>query len=66
MVVGLFIVSLFYFVQAQDFPTKDLSGIIMWGAGGATDNVARALAATKNDRNILTSFKNIKDPIRNR
>ena len=28
---------------AQTFPTKDLSGIIMWGAGGATDNVARAL-----------------------
>jgi tripartite-type tricarboxylate transporter receptor subunit TctC len=28
---------------AQAFPTKDLSGVIMWGAGGATDNVARAL-----------------------
>lgn len=42
LVVGLI---LFYFSlgMAQDFPTKDLSGIIMWGAGGATDNVARAL-----------------------
>lgn len=29
--------------QAADFPTKDLSGVIQWGAGGATDNVARAV-----------------------
>jgi tripartite-type tricarboxylate transporter receptor subunit TctC len=28
--------------QAADFPTKDISGIIQWGAGGATDNVSRA------------------------
>ncbi len=42
LVVGLVLVS-FSVAQAQDFPTKDLSGIIMWGAGGATDNVARAL-----------------------
>jgi tripartite-type tricarboxylate transporter receptor subunit TctC len=41
-VVGAVLVS-FSFVQAADFPTKDLSGIIMWGAGGATDNVARAV-----------------------
>ena len=33
----------FSFAQAAEFPTRDLSGIIMWGAGGATDNVARAL-----------------------
>jgi tripartite-type tricarboxylate transporter receptor subunit TctC len=26
-----------------DFPEKDLQGVIMWGAGGATDTVARAL-----------------------
>lgn len=26
------------------FPEKDLTGYIMWGAGGATDNVSRALA----------------------
>ena len=30
-------------VQAADFPQKDLQGIIMWGAGGATDNVTRAI-----------------------
>ena len=41
-VVGAVLVS-FSFVQAADFPTKDFSGIIMWGAGGATDNVARAV-----------------------
>ncbi len=29
---------------AQTFPERDLSGIIMWGAGGATDVVARAIA----------------------
>jgi tripartite-type tricarboxylate transporter receptor subunit TctC len=28
---------------AQEFPTRELQGVIMWGAGGATDNVARAL-----------------------
>lgn len=28
---------------AADFPEKDLQGVIMWGAGGATDNVARAI-----------------------
>lgn len=30
-------------VPAADFPTKDITGIIQWGAGGATDNVARAM-----------------------
>lgn len=30
-------------VWAQSFPVKDLSGVIQWGAGGATDNVARAV-----------------------
>jgi tripartite-type tricarboxylate transporter receptor subunit TctC len=29
--------------RAQAFPAKELTGIIMWGAGGATDVVARAL-----------------------
>jgi tripartite-type tricarboxylate transporter receptor subunit TctC len=43
LVVGLVIVSFFSLSQAADYPTKDLSGIIQWGAGGATDNVARAL-----------------------
>lgn len=28
---------------AADYPTKDLQGVIMWGAGGATDTVARAV-----------------------
>ncbi|MEQ8397482.1 tripartite tricarboxylate transporter substrate binding protein [Thalassobaculum sp.] len=30
-------------VHAADYPTKDLQGVIMWGAGGATDTVARAI-----------------------
>ena len=30
--------------QAQAFPQRDLAGVIMWGAGGATDVVARAVA----------------------
>ena len=42
-VVGIILLSFFSLSQAQDFPTKDLSGIIQWGAGGATDNVARAV-----------------------
>jgi tripartite-type tricarboxylate transporter receptor subunit TctC len=29
--------------RAQAFPSRELTGIIMWGAGGATDVVARAL-----------------------
>jgi tripartite-type tricarboxylate transporter receptor subunit TctC len=29
--------------MAADFPDKDLQGVIMWGAGGATDNVSRAI-----------------------
>lgn len=29
--------------HAADYPAKDLQGIIMWGAGGATDTVARAV-----------------------
>lgn len=28
---------------AQSFPERELLGVIMWGAGGATDNVARAV-----------------------
>jgi tripartite-type tricarboxylate transporter receptor subunit TctC len=42
LAAGLLLIS-FSLVQAADFPIKDLSGIIMWGAGGATDNVARAV-----------------------
>src|SRR4030043_880174 len=29
--------------QAADYPTKDSMGVIQWGAGGATDNVSRAV-----------------------
>ena len=28
---------------AADYPSKDLLGVIMWGAGGATDTVSRAI-----------------------
>jgi tripartite-type tricarboxylate transporter receptor subunit TctC len=28
---------------AQDFPTKDIQGVIQWGAGGSTDVVMRAV-----------------------
>jgi len=42
LVAGLGIICLFSLSQAADFPTKDFSGVIQWGAGGATDNVARA------------------------
>jgi tripartite-type tricarboxylate transporter receptor subunit TctC len=30
--------------HAQGFPERDLSGVIQWGAGGATDVVSRAVA----------------------
>lgn len=29
--------------SAQDFPERELLGVVMWGAGGATDTVARAV-----------------------
>lgn len=28
---------------ADDFPKRDIQGVIQWGAGGSTDNIARAL-----------------------
>jgi tripartite-type tricarboxylate transporter receptor subunit TctC len=40
--VALLTIGLAVPAQAADFPTKDISGIIQWGAGGATDNVSRA------------------------
>lgn len=43
MLAVLISLSLVSFSRAADYPTKDLSGIIMWGAGGATDNVARSI-----------------------
>ena len=42
VMVALLAVGLAAPVWAADFPTKDFSGIIQWGAGGATDNVSRA------------------------
>ena len=30
-------------VAAQDYPARDIQGTIMWGAGGATDNLARVV-----------------------
>jgi tripartite-type tricarboxylate transporter receptor subunit TctC len=41
-VVALLTIGFVAPAQAADFPTKDISGIIQWGAGGATDNVSRA------------------------
>ena len=42
LVVGLLWVT-FSLAHAADFPVKDFSGVIQWGAGGATDNIARAV-----------------------
>lgn len=43
VMVALLAVGLAIPVSAADFPTKDLSGTICWGAGGATDNVSRGI-----------------------
>lgn len=40
---GLFLALASSMATAADFPVKNVQGIIMWGAGGATDNVSRAL-----------------------
>jgi tripartite-type tricarboxylate transporter receptor subunit TctC len=49
VIIGLF-VTLFLLmsvtVHAADFPTKEVQIIIPWSAGGATDLIFRALAAT--------------------
>lgn len=44
----LFLFSFIYImpVQAADFPTKEVQVIIPWAAGGATDLIFRALAAS--------------------
>ena len=44
----LFILSLIMAmpIQAAEFPTKEVQIIIPWAAGGATDLIFRALAAT--------------------
>ena len=43
------VICAFSSVQAAGFPDKDLQGIIMWGAGGATDNVSRAITPLAED-----------------
>ncbi|MGQ7844370.1 tripartite tricarboxylate transporter substrate binding protein [Granulosicoccus sp. 3-233] len=30
-------------IQAEDYPEREVLGVVMWGAGGATDTVARAI-----------------------
>ena len=30
-------------VMAQEYPTKEIQGIIQWGAGGSTDTVMRSV-----------------------
>lgn len=30
-------------IQADEFPEREVLGVVMWGAGGATDTVARAI-----------------------
>lgn len=48
--IGIILIVLFFAVtvniQAAEFPTKEVQVIIPWAAGGATDLVFRALAAT--------------------
>jgi tripartite-type tricarboxylate transporter receptor subunit TctC len=43
LIVSVAAVCLLSTANAADYPQKNLQGIIMWGAGGATDNVARAI-----------------------
>src|SRR4030042_6364305 len=42
-VVALLTIGFVAPAQAADYPTKDIMGVIQGGAGGATDNVARAV-----------------------
>ena len=34
---------------AQSFPEREMLGVVMWGAGGATDTVARAINPAAED-----------------
>ena len=43
LIVSVLAVCLFSTAYAEDYPQKNLQGVIMWGAGGATDNVTRAI-----------------------
>ena len=49
VIIGLFVTLILLVsvpLQAADFPTKEVQIIIPWAAGGATDLIFRALAAT--------------------
>jgi tripartite-type tricarboxylate transporter receptor subunit TctC len=49
VIIGLFVTLVLLMsvpLQAADFPTKEVQIIIPWAAGGATDLIFRALAAT--------------------
>src|SRR4030042_499563 len=49
VIIGLFLAFVLLMsvpIQAADFPTKEVQIIIPWAAGGATDLIFRALAAT--------------------
>jgi len=49
VIIGLFLAFVLFMsvpLQAAEFPTKEVQIIIPWAAGGATDLIFRALAAT--------------------
>ncbi len=49
VIIGLFVTLVLLMsvpLQAAEFPTKEVQIIIPWAAGGATDLIFRALAAT--------------------
>lgn len=43
-VIGVFLtIGFVTSARAADYPVKDIMGVIQWGAGGATDNISRAV-----------------------
>src|SRR5512136_257102 len=49
VIIGLFLAFIFFMsvpAHAAEFPTKEVQVIIPWAAGGATDLIFRALAAS--------------------
>ena len=48
--LGAAALPLFAGIASAAFPERELTGVIMWGAGGATDVVARALNAARRSR----------------
>jgi tripartite-type tricarboxylate transporter receptor subunit TctC len=45
-IAGAAVLSLFATAATAAYPERDINGIIMWGAGGGTDVVARAVTPT--------------------